>query len=93
MPPWHQAEPGGEMSCAFEQADAADRRRDQGGGDRADAGDRGRAARCLIVARVSDDLSFECQNAFSQGFALVGQPRERPPRFHRERLIRIHESR
>ena len=81
------------MSCAFEHADVADRRRDQGRGDRADAGDRGQAARGLIVARVSDDLSFERHNAFSQRFALVEQSRERLPCFRRERLIRIHENR
>jgi hypothetical protein len=81
------------MPCGFEHADVADSRRDQGRGDRADAGDRGQAARGLVVACVSDDFSFECHNAFSQCLALVEQSRERLPCFHRERLIRIHENR
>ena len=62
----HQTEPGGEVPCAFEHADIADRRRDQGRGDRTDAGDRGQAARGLIVPSVSDDPRFERLDAFRQ---------------------------
>ena len=69
------------MPCALEQADVADRRRDQRRGDRTDAGDRGQAARSLIVPRVSDDLRFECLDAFSQRVAgvLAENPPPMPP--------------
>ncbi len=52
---WHKAKPGGKVSRALEDADVGDRRRDQGCGDRTDAGDCGQTACCLIVPRVDDD--------------------------------------
>ena len=62
----HQTKPGGKVPCTFEHTDIGDCRRDQGRGDRTDAGDRGQAARGFIVPRVSDNLRFKCLDAFSQ---------------------------
>ena len=68
---WHQAKPGREVPCGFEQADVDDGRCDQRRGDRANAGDRCQAACGIIVPRVSDNLHFDCPDTFSQCTALV----------------------
>jgi len=70
MLPRHQAEPGGEMPRALEHADVGDRGRDQGCGDRADAGDRRQAACGVVVSGMGHDLRLE---------RLSVRPRTFPP--------------
>jgi len=63
MLPRHQAQPGGKVPRTLERADAGDRRRDQGRGDRADAGDRCQTARGVVAPSVGHDLRFKCLDA------------------------------
>jgi hypothetical protein len=91
MLPWHQTEPGGEVSCALEHADVRDHRCDQGCGDRANSRDRGQAAGACIVPRVSDELRFERPDAFGQRVVVLEQSPDGLPRFLWEAFLRVHE--
>src|SRR5215213_4478681 len=82
--PRHRPEPGGEVPRAREGPDvAADRGRDQRGGDRPDARDRGQAPSRVVVPSVRDDPPLQAPDPLRRGATVLARFDERftrPPR-------------